>query len=109
MLDRVVVETALGGADWMSAASLLGGASLGVDDENERWRLQAIASCAQVLGQGARGRDGAAQVRELVRLADGHVHMSGDLLQNIDRMLFADFALTQRAAAFGRVLLELSP
>jgi ATP-dependent DNA helicase RecQ len=109
MLDRVVVERALGGADWMSAASLLAGASLAVDDENERWRLQAIASCAQVLGQGARGRDGAAQVRELVRLADGHVHMSGDLLQNIDRTLFADFALTQRAAASGRVLLELSP
>ena len=50
-----------------------------------------------------------AQVRELVRLADGHIHMSASLLGGIDRLLFADFALTQRPVAPGRVLLELSP
>jgi ATP-dependent DNA helicase RecQ len=110
MLDRVVVEKALGGTDWVNAAaSLLASASPTFDDENERWRLRAIAACAQVLGQGATGRDAAAQIRELVRLAGGHIHMSAGLLQGIDRMLFADFALTQRAVASGRVLLELSP
>jgi ATP-dependent DNA helicase RecQ len=109
MLDRIAVEEALGGADWTNAALMLSRASLAAGDESGRWRLQAMAACARVLEQGATGRDAAAQVRELVRLADGHVHLSAGLLRDIPQMLFADFALTRRANTSGRVLLEMSP
>ncbi len=109
MLDRVVVEGSLGGGDWSDAASRLAAASCAASDESGRWRLGAMAACARVLGQGATGRDAAAQVRELVRLADGHVHLSGSLLQCVPQVLFADFALSKRADASGRVLLEISP
>lgn len=109
MLDRAVVEAALGGADWANAALMLAEASLAATDESEHWRLSAMAGCSHVLERGAMGRDAAAQVRELVRLADGHIHLSAGLLRDIDQGLFADFALTQRADASGRVLLQLSP
>ena len=39
-----------------------------------------MADCARVLGQGACGRDATAQVRELARLADGHITVGTNLL-----------------------------
>jgi ATP-dependent DNA helicase RecQ len=108
MLDRVEVEESLGGGDWSDAAARIATASRAATDESGRWRLGAIAACARVLGQGVTGRDAAAQVRELVRLADGHIHLPGNLLQCVPQALFADFALSKRADAAGRVLLEMS-
>lgn len=108
MLDRAGVEHALSMDDWSIACQTLAGASQAAEDEAERWRLSAMTSCAHVLAQGASGRDATAQVRELVRLADGHITLGTKFLQRISASLFSDFALRAQPEGSGRVLLELA-
>lgn len=108
MFNRSKVEESLAAPTWAHAASLLRGAARKCEDKDERWRLQAMAACACVLEQGARGRDAVAQIRELVRLADGHIRVSGRLLEDVPLTLFSDFALAQQTSGPGMVLLELS-
>ena len=80
MLDRGLVETALGGADWLEAAAMLASTPLVDRSEDERWRIRSMAACARVMAQGATGRDAAVQVRELVRLSDGNLTLSEQLM-----------------------------
>jgi ATP-dependent DNA helicase RecQ len=108
MLNRVVAEEALHSSDWATATAKLNAASTTALQESEQWRLVAMANCARVLLEGAAGRDAVAQIRELVRLADGHIRISVSLLASIPRTLFAEFALSASAEKSGRVLVELS-
>jgi ATP-dependent DNA helicase RecQ len=108
MLNRLLLEEAVGVRDWAIAASTLHQASSAADQEGEQWRLGAMASCANVLAQAVTGRDALAQLRELVRLADGHIRISTTLLAGIDPTLFADFALIRQVDTFGKCLLEVS-
>jgi ATP-dependent DNA helicase RecQ len=109
MLNRAMVEAAFSCADWAGVARVLEEESFSAHSETEQWRVRLMAACAHVVEQGITGRDAVAQIRELVRLADGHIHLSACLLEGIDQSLFAEFALTQRADPSLRVLLELSP
>ena len=81
MLDRKSVEEALYSPDWQAAFGKLVDLSNAQGDEGEKWRTQAMAECACVVSSGAVGRDAAAQLRELVRLSDGHMRVPGALLQ----------------------------
>src|SRR5438876_7290821 len=108
MLDRVVVEGALSADDWSIAGQTLQSASQSSEDEAESWRLSSMANCAQVLAKGAHGRDAIAQVRELVRLADGHLKGGRLFTQQISPSLFTDFALRANSEGSGDVVLELA-
>lgn len=108
MFDRLVIEHALSIDDWSVAYRTLAEASQAAQEEAEQWRLSAMAACARALAQGANGRDAIAQVRELVRLADGHIAVGTSLLQGISVSLFADFALRAHSEGPGHVLLELA-
>lgn len=108
MFTRSKVEESLTVPTWAHAESLLRDVAVSGEDEDERWRLQAMTACAGVLAQGVNGRDAVAQIRELVRLADGHLRVSGQLLKDVPPTLWADFAIERRASETGMVLLELS-
>ncbi len=108
MLDRGLVETALGGADWLEAAAMLASTPLVDRSEDERWRIRSMAACARVMAQGATGRDAAVQVRELVRLSDGNLTLSEQLMACIADQSLPEFALSSHQVGVGRVLLELS-
>lgn len=106
-VDRVGIEQALSEISWANAAAKLDKASVAAF-ETEEWRLRGMTACAHALAQGATGRDAVAQLRELVRLADGHVHLSSGLLNGIPKKLFLDFALTVPPDITGRLLVDLS-
>ncbi len=108
MLDRLSVEEALRSEDWARSAMILDKASRAAEDRGERWRLRSMADCAHVLQQGAMGRDAAAQIREIVRLADGHVRIPAGRVAAIPLEFLTDSALTACTDASGTVLLEVS-
>lgn len=107
MLDRAMVARALNTADWSSVVQHL---VLGMQahEDVEAWRLGAMIACARVLERATGARDVAAQIRELVRLADGHVVISPKLIQAIPSALFPEFALVRRAESTGGIVLELA-
>lgn len=108
MLDRLIISKALAESSWRDAAAVMTAASSACEDENEQWRLLAMGTCTRSMNNAGIGRDAVALLRELVRLADGYVHLPARLLAGIDRSLFGDFALVHREDASGQVALELS-
>ncbi len=108
MIDRISVEKAVSSIDWAHAAAILMTASHDAIDENEEWRLRGMAACASVLGEGVTGPDAAAQLRELIRLADGHLRLASSLIKCIPKTLFAEFALIRHAEVADKVLVEMS-
>jgi ATP-dependent DNA helicase RecQ len=107
VLDRVALEQALRSFDWSSASQCLASASQAAEYESERWRLSAMAACARVLAEVESDRDATAQVRELVRLADGHIAVAAPLLQRLPALRYTDFALRVHHDDSERVLMEL--
>ncbi len=67
-----------------------------------------MAACAHILGQNSTGPDAAAQIREIVRLADGHIRVAFELLNCIPETMFAEFALIKGNEVDGKIMLETS-
>ena len=108
MLDRPTIEAALRTGGWSSTDDVLRASATSLPDEGERWRFVSMAECARVLGSGVEGRDAAAQIRELVRLADGHLEIPTSMLQSASGLPWRDAALSCVAETEGRSVLELS-
>jgi ATP-dependent DNA helicase RecQ len=107
MLDRKTVERALASPSWAEVAAAVSRAASEAAEEGERWRLDSIAVAARAIDQGAKGRDAAAQIREMARLCEGGVRISTELLAWTEDVPWADFAMDRHPLPGGVEAVEL--